>query len=176
MQWYQVDHMQTICTSLTVPTPHHSIFYRPDALPDAQPTVAKHWRHNTHLLRENYCRQHEMHWQYHIPFATIALTEYGHHAFDRAKDGAVNNDGTLLFTLLIATAATTQSLINNNNNNKTDCQQAHLCSSCHRVSQDLEPPSSGTSAGAGSTNDSRHWRHQGSNLPVPVDVSDSPTG
>jgi len=23
-------------------TPHHSIFYRPDALPDAQPTVSKH--------------------------------------------------------------------------------------------------------------------------------------
>ena len=24
--------------------PCHSIFYRPDALPDAQPTVSKHWR------------------------------------------------------------------------------------------------------------------------------------
>ena len=30
---------------ITTPTPHHSIFYRPDALPDAQPTVSKHWRH-----------------------------------------------------------------------------------------------------------------------------------
>jgi len=29
----------------TTPTPHHSIFYRPDALPDAQPTVSKQWRH-----------------------------------------------------------------------------------------------------------------------------------
>jgi len=27
---------------ITTPTPHHSIFYRPDALPDAQPTVSKH--------------------------------------------------------------------------------------------------------------------------------------
>jgi len=27
---------------ITTATPHHSIFYRPDALPDAQPTVSKH--------------------------------------------------------------------------------------------------------------------------------------
>ena len=27
-----------------MPAPHHSIFYRQDALPDAQPTVSKHWR------------------------------------------------------------------------------------------------------------------------------------
>jgi len=25
-----------------MPAPHHSIFYKPDALPDAQPTVSKH--------------------------------------------------------------------------------------------------------------------------------------
>jgi len=40
--------MQTICTSLQ--TDNHikassANFYRPDALPDAQPTVSKHWRH-----------------------------------------------------------------------------------------------------------------------------------
>jgi len=28
----------------TTPAPHHSVFYRPDALPAAQPTVSKHWR------------------------------------------------------------------------------------------------------------------------------------
>ena len=28
----------------TKPAPHHSVFYRPDALPAAQPTVSKHWR------------------------------------------------------------------------------------------------------------------------------------
>ena len=39
----------------TTPTPHHSIFYRPDAVPDAQPTVSKHCRHNHGLYRiENY--------------------------------------------------------------------------------------------------------------------------
>jgi len=26
----------------TTPTSHHSVFYRPDALPDAQPTASKH--------------------------------------------------------------------------------------------------------------------------------------
>jgi len=29
---------------ITMPTPHHSVFYRLDALPAAQPTVSKHWR------------------------------------------------------------------------------------------------------------------------------------
>ena len=42
--WHQLDHVQTICTSLL--TDNHtntsSIFYRPDALRDAQPTVSKH--------------------------------------------------------------------------------------------------------------------------------------
>jgi len=47
MQWYQLDHMQTICTLLQ--TDNHTNtsslnFYRPDALPDAQPTVSKHRR------------------------------------------------------------------------------------------------------------------------------------
>ena len=46
-QWHQLGHMQ-LCTSLQtdnhVSTPPHS-FYRPDALPAAQPTASKHWRH-----------------------------------------------------------------------------------------------------------------------------------
>ena len=46
-QWHQLGHMQ-VCTSLQtdnhVSTPSLS-FYRPDALPAAQPTVSKHWRH-----------------------------------------------------------------------------------------------------------------------------------
>jgi len=46
-QWHQLDHMQIICTSLQADY-HASIsslnfFYRLDALPDAQPTVSKHW-------------------------------------------------------------------------------------------------------------------------------------
>ena len=44
-EWHQLGHRQTICTSLQ--TDNHTItpslnFYRPDALPDAQPTVSKH--------------------------------------------------------------------------------------------------------------------------------------
>ena len=29
---------------ITTPALHHSVFYRPDALPAAQPTASKHWR------------------------------------------------------------------------------------------------------------------------------------
>ena len=35
---------------ITTPAPHHSVFYRPDALPTAQPTESKHWRHNTNIV------------------------------------------------------------------------------------------------------------------------------
>ena len=45
-QWHQLGHMQ-VCTSLQTDnhanTPSLS-FYRPDALPAAQPTASKHWR------------------------------------------------------------------------------------------------------------------------------------
>jgi len=46
-QWHQLGHMQ-VCTSLQTDndasTPSLR-FYRPDALPAAQPTASKHWRH-----------------------------------------------------------------------------------------------------------------------------------
>ena len=29
---------------ITMPAPHHSVFYRPDALPATQPIAPKHWR------------------------------------------------------------------------------------------------------------------------------------
>jgi len=29
---------------ITMPAPHHSVFYRPDALPAAEPIASKHWR------------------------------------------------------------------------------------------------------------------------------------
>jgi len=34
-----------IATLLSTSAPHHSVFYRPYALPAAQPTVSKHWGH-----------------------------------------------------------------------------------------------------------------------------------
>jgi len=45
-QWRQLDHMQTICTSLQTDNHTNTLsvnFYRPDALPDAHPTVSKHY-------------------------------------------------------------------------------------------------------------------------------------
>ena len=44
-QWHQLDHMQTVCTSLQ--SDEHTNtwslnFYRPNALADAKPTVSKH--------------------------------------------------------------------------------------------------------------------------------------
>jgi len=35
---------------ITTPAPHHSVFYRPDALPATQPTASQHWRHNITIL------------------------------------------------------------------------------------------------------------------------------
>jgi len=33
---------------ITTPAPHHSVFYRPDALPAAPPTASKHWKQSKH--------------------------------------------------------------------------------------------------------------------------------
>jgi len=44
MQWHQLDHVQTICTSLQTDNNIDTSSvnsYRLDALPDAQPTVSK---------------------------------------------------------------------------------------------------------------------------------------
>jgi len=40
-QWHQLDDMQIIA-SRSMPVPHHSVFYRLDALPATQPTTSKH--------------------------------------------------------------------------------------------------------------------------------------
>jgi len=44
---------------VTTPAPHHSIFYRPDALPASQPTAAKHWNAvKTYVILESTQRVH----------------------------------------------------------------------------------------------------------------------
>ena len=54
-QWHQLNHMQTICTSLQKNN-HNSTpllnFYRPDAIPDAQPSAKArmHARTHTHTM------------------------------------------------------------------------------------------------------------------------------
>ena len=45
MQWHQMDHVQTIYTSLQTDNHTNTLsvnFNRPDALPDAQPAVSRH--------------------------------------------------------------------------------------------------------------------------------------
>jgi len=44
---------------ITMPAPHCSVFYRPDALPAAQPTESKHWR----LLQTSV---HRVNWHHRI--------------------------------------------------------------------------------------------------------------
>ena len=42
----------------TTPAPHHSVFYRPDALPATQPTASKHWgqlKLNNKSVRKSHC-------------------------------------------------------------------------------------------------------------------------
>jgi len=37
----------------TTPAPHHSVFYRSDALPAAKPTSSKHWRQSHNLIKNS---------------------------------------------------------------------------------------------------------------------------
>jgi len=66
-QWHQLDHMQIICTLLQ--TDNHAstsslIILQADALPDAQPTVSKHWRQksteNEEINRNGTCSMNAM--------------------------------------------------------------------------------------------------------------------
>ena len=58
-QWHQLDHTQTICILLQTDNHNNTSsldFYRPDALPDTQPTVSKHWRHKDAIVHvDNSC-------------------------------------------------------------------------------------------------------------------------
>jgi len=51
--WWQLDYWSyKSCKSPVKPSPptnQHPVFYRPDALPVAQPTVSKHWREKYHI-------------------------------------------------------------------------------------------------------------------------------
>jgi len=61
-QWHQLSHMQIVCILLQ--TDNHAStsslrcwrgFYRPDALPDAQPRVSKQWRLTHVNVEDCYC-------------------------------------------------------------------------------------------------------------------------
>jgi len=54
-QWLQLDHMHIIAPPLSRQITTHAStsplsFYRPDALPAAQPTASKHWKHDVTWL------------------------------------------------------------------------------------------------------------------------------
>ena len=56
---------------ITMPAPHHSVFYRPDALPAAQPTASKHWRHNS---TKSHNKLHKDFTSFHC----LVMTLFGH--------------------------------------------------------------------------------------------------
>jgi len=51
LQWVCAPKSTYYSHTHTTPAPHHSIFYRPDALPAAKPTAWKHWRQKLSTFR-----------------------------------------------------------------------------------------------------------------------------
>jgi len=63
---------------MTTPATHHSVFYRPDALPAAQPTVSKRYQKSKTNLDFTEARDSE--WQWHHVQVHISLqTDYTQH-------------------------------------------------------------------------------------------------
>jgi len=65
---------------ITMPAPHHSVFYRLDALPTAQPTVSKQWMHQggtiiSSIFSATYVRKTHTHT--HIHNHTTVLRLFG---------------------------------------------------------------------------------------------------
>jgi len=65
-KWHQLGRMQ-VCTSLQ--TDNHAstqFFYRPDAVPAAQPTVSKHWRQHIYRTAKYTCLVNNLlpYWRY----------------------------------------------------------------------------------------------------------------
>ena len=50
---------------ITMPALYHSVFYRQDALPVAQPTESKHWRHNIHITNQHIYITNQQYWKSH---------------------------------------------------------------------------------------------------------------
>ena len=53
-QWVAVASAGPYASLHLAPAPHHSVFYRPDALPATQPTASKHWRQDHWLTNKAY--------------------------------------------------------------------------------------------------------------------------
>jgi len=80
-QWHQLDHRQIICTLLQ--TDNHAStsplsFYRPYALPAAQPTASKHWRLLTYLNQnvKHHKQQQQQQQQQHLFNGSLSGTTW----------------------------------------------------------------------------------------------------
>ena len=59
---------------ITMPAPHHSsFFYRPDALPAAQPTASKHWRQLLTTLKMTLSGTHCVAWRHRLIFSISVI-------------------------------------------------------------------------------------------------------
>jgi len=67
---------------ITMPAAHHSVFYRPHALPAAQPTASKHWRHLFTIHHVATCTSYQIQaastneWLRHFRHATLYTTAF----------------------------------------------------------------------------------------------------
>ena len=67
---------------IATPAPHQSVFYRPDALPAAQPTVSKHWRPSHSKHRKNDFER-LIDWFHMLAFIFVCLVRVGYHKLQR---------------------------------------------------------------------------------------------
>ena len=67
ISWTICKQSAPCCRQITTSTPHHRIFYRPDALPDAQWTVSKHTMHTMVSKSQTWGKRREgLRWRWKI--------------------------------------------------------------------------------------------------------------
>ena len=63
---------------ITMPVPHHIVFYRPDALPAAQPTASKHWTQHVNKNNVKYilCLQRRIYFMFTLSERHVTVCHY----------------------------------------------------------------------------------------------------
>ena len=79
---------------ITTPAPYHSVFYRPDALPAAQPTASNHWRQGINEWRHKFEEHSEGGWL--ITVADLAVGRQIEACSAAAGEAAVSVTARLL--------------------------------------------------------------------------------
>ena len=69
---------------ITMPVPYHSVFYRPDALPAAQPTVSKHWWQET-MSKATWNLINTRRREFDLPFHGSLITACGGMLYNRRR-------------------------------------------------------------------------------------------